>query len=68
MAEWSCTCDGMRADGGHVHWMAMRGLSCDSCHGGETWIEFGVRSIWEGHPRCMGRTIWRGGTARTGRR
>jgi hypothetical protein len=56
-AGWSYTCDGMRADGGPVRWMAMRGLGCDSFHGGEAWIAFGARGIWAGHPRCMERTI-----------
>ena len=42
------TCDGMRADGGPVRWMAMRGLGCDSFHGGEAWIVFGARRIWVG--------------------
>jgi hypothetical protein len=58
------TCDGMRADGGLVRWMAMRGLGCDSFHGGEAGVAFGARRIWAGHPRCMGRTIGRGGPAR----
>jgi hypothetical protein len=34
--------------------MAMRELGCDSFHGGEAWIAFGVQRIWAGHPRCMG--------------
>jgi hypothetical protein len=63
MAEWSCICDGMRADG-PVHWIATRGLGCDSFHGDEAWIAFGVQRIWAGHPRCMRRTIGRGGRAR----
>jgi hypothetical protein len=48
-------------------WMATRGLGCDSFHGGETWIAFGAWRIWAGHPRCMGRTIGRGGPTRGGR-
>jgi hypothetical protein len=68
MAGWSCTCNGMRADGGPVHWIATRGLGCDSFHGDEAWIAFGVRRIWAGHPRCMGRTIGQGGPTRAGRR
>jgi hypothetical protein len=54
MAGWSCTCDGMRVDVGPVHWMTTRGLSCDSFHSGETWIQFGcggygrgIRGAWE---------------------
>jgi hypothetical protein len=47
-----------------VCWMATRELGCDSFHGGEAWIAFGARRIWAGHPRCMGRTIGRGGPAR----
>jgi hypothetical protein len=46
MAGWSCTCDGMRADGGRVRWTTTRGLGCDSFHGGEAWIVFGARRIW----------------------
>jgi hypothetical protein len=68
MAGWSCACDGMRANGGPVRWMATRGLGCNSFHGGEAWIAFGARRIWAGHPRCMGRMIGRGGPARAGRR
>jgi hypothetical protein len=58
MAGWSCTCDGMRADGGPVRWMATRGLDCDSFYGSEAWIAFRARRIWAGHPRCMGRKRW----------
>jgi hypothetical protein len=68
MAGWSCTCDGMRADGGLVRWMATRGWGCDSFHGGKAWIAFEARRIWTGHPRCMGRTIGRGGPMRRRRR
>jgi hypothetical protein len=57
MVGWSCTCDGMRADGGPVRWMAMRGLGCDSFHSGEAWIAFGARRIWTGHPRYMGKRL-----------
>jgi hypothetical protein len=64
MVGWSCTCDGMQADGGPVRWMATRGLCCDSFHGGEAWIVFGARKIWVGHPWCMGIMIRRGGPAR----
>jgi hypothetical protein len=64
MVRWSCTCDGMRADGGPVRWMATRGLGCDSFHSSEAWIAFGTWRIWAGHPWCMGRTIGRGGPTR----
>jgi hypothetical protein len=50
-------CDGLWVDGGPVRWMATRELGCDSFHGGESWIAFGARRIWAGHPLCMGRTI-----------
>jgi hypothetical protein len=45
MAGWSCTYDGMQADGGPVRWMVTRGLDCDSFHDGETWIAFGAWRI-----------------------
>jgi hypothetical protein len=65
MVGRSCTCDGMRVDGGPVRWLATRGLGCDSFYGSEAWIAFEARRIWAGHPRCMGRMIGRwGGPAR----
>jgi hypothetical protein len=59
MVGRSCTCDGMRVDGGPMRWMVKRGLGCNSFCGSEPWIAFGARRIWAGHLRCMGRTIGR---------
>jgi hypothetical protein len=44
---WSCALDGDK------------GLGCDSYHGGEAWIAFGVRRIWAGHA-VHGKNDWVG--------
>jgi hypothetical protein len=56
----SCTCDGMWADVGPVHWMVTRGLGCDSFHSGEMWIEFGCGGYGRGTSAVHEKNDWAG--------
>jgi hypothetical protein len=67
MVGWSCTCDGMRADGGPVHWMETRDWVAIPTMAVRRGLRLGCGGYGRG-TRCMGRTIERGGPARVGHR